>query len=209
MKIFALSGLGADDRVFKFLELEHELIPVLWLEPSSKESIIDYSKRLIVEYGIDKEEHFGILGVSFGGLVAVEMSKILNPKFTVLISSVERKNELRSFFKLPGSVFFLKLLPKWMFMPPKPIARFLFGAENKELLYSILDDTNLTFAKWAVLELVSWKNTNKLENLIKIGGSKDRILPPTGKNGIIIDGGGHFMIVDKANQVSKIINREI
>ena len=40
-----------------------------------------YAKRMAGK--INTEEEFGILGVSFGGLVAVEMSKILKPKMTV------------------------------------------------------------------------------------------------------------------------------
>ena len=69
MKIFAISGLGADKRVFKYLILEHDLIPIEWIKPKEKEPIIEYSKRLIKEYGIGNEQEFGILGVSFGGLI--------------------------------------------------------------------------------------------------------------------------------------------
>ena len=83
MKIFAISGLGADKRVFKYLILEHDLIPIEWIKPKEKEPIIEYSKRLIKEYGIGNEQEFGILGVSFGGLIATEISKLTKPKFTI------------------------------------------------------------------------------------------------------------------------------
>ena len=63
MKIFAISGLGADKRVFEYLTLEHELVPVEWVSPKNKETITDYSKRLIEKYAIGTENNFGILGV--------------------------------------------------------------------------------------------------------------------------------------------------
>ena len=209
MKIYAISGLGADKRVFKFLTLDYELIPVEWIKPEKKESIVEYSKRLILEYGIDKDKDYGILGVSFGGLIATEISKLSKPKFTILISSVETRNELSGIIKLTGKSKLLELVPNSLLNPPKSLARFIFGTDKKELLNSIIDDTDTSFTKWALRELINWKNQSQIINLIKIGGTKDKLLPPKGDNTILIDKGGHFMIVDKAKEISDIINREI
>jgi hypothetical protein len=209
MKIFGISGLGADKRVFKYLTLEHELIPVEWIKPKTKEPIIEYSKRLIEEYGIGNEDNFGILGVSFGGLIATEISKLTKPKFTILISSVETRTELSGIIKLTGKSKLIELIPKKLMNPPKVIAHFMFGTEKKELLNSILADTDLNFTKWAIRELMNWKNQLRLDNLIKIGGTKDKLLPPKGENTILIEKGEHFMIVDKAKEISNIINERI
>ncbi|WP_027064853.1 alpha/beta hydrolase [Maribacter sp. Hel_I_7] len=209
MKIYAISGLGADKRVFKYLTLDYELVPIEWIKPKTKESIIEYSKRLIVEYGIDTDKNFGILGVSFGGLIATEISKLTKPKFTILISSVETRNELSGLIKLTGKSKLLELVPESLLNPPKAIASFMFGTNKKELLNSIIDDTDVSFTKWAIRELMNWKNQTQLSNLIKIGGTKDKLLPPKGDNTILIDKGEHFMIVDKAKEISDIINREI
>jgi len=209
MRIFGISGLGADKRVFKYLTLDYELISVDWIKPKPKETIIEYSKRLINEYEIGKTSEFGILGVSFGGLIATEISKLTNPKFTILISSVENRNELSGIIKLVGKSKLIELIPEKLLNPPKAIAHFMFGTEKKELLNSILDDTDLNFTKWAIRELMNWKNQTELPNLIKIGGTKDKLLPPKGKNTILIEKGEHFMIVDKATEISEIINREI
>jgi hypothetical protein len=43
MKIYGISELGADKRVFKYLTLEHELIPVDWIKPKKNETLIGYS----------------------------------------------------------------------------------------------------------------------------------------------------------------------
>lgn len=209
MKIFAISGLGADHRVFEFLTLNHELIPVEWIKPNKKESIIAYSKRLIKEYKIDKEENYGVMGVSFGGLIAVEISKILNPKVTILISSVATRNELSGILKLFGKSQLIGIIPKQFLNPPKFIAHYMFGTKNKELLNAILNDTDLDFTKWAIRVLLNWQNESELTHLIKISGVKDKMLPPKGKTNILVENGQHFMIVDKAEEISKIINQKI
>ena len=209
MKIFAISGLGADKRVFKYLTLDYELIPVEWINPNKGESIIEYSKRLIEKYQIDSENDYGILGVSFGGLIATEISKLTNPKFTILISSVETRDELSGIIKLTGKSKLIEIIPEKLLNPPKSIAHFMFGTEKKELLNSILNDTDLHFTKWAIRELVNWKNKQRLNNLIKIGGSKDKLLAPKGDNTIVVENGEHFMIVDKAQEISEIINEKI
>ncbi|MBQ4804525.1 alpha/beta hydrolase [Aquimarina sp. MMG015] len=208
MKIYGISGLGADKRVFDSLSLEFEFIPIDWIDPHKNESIENYSKRLSVV--IDTKNDFCLIGVSFGGLIASEISKILNPKTTILISSAHTKNELRTIFRWFGKTKLIKLMPTSLFDPPRLIAKYLFGAKNTKLLNDILDDTDLLFAKWAVNELTNWKNITQLKNVLKINGTKDKLIPPKGNTKMeLIENGGHFMIVDKADEISKIINNQI
>lgn len=205
MKIYAVSGLGADRRVFDYLKLDAELMPIDWIKPNAKESIENYSKRLSVV--IDTSADFVILGVSFGGLVAIEMSKILNPRLTILISTVTTKNELRAIYRGAGRTGLLKVLPAKVFNPPRRIALFIFGTSKKELLNDILNDTDLEFVKWAVNELVNWRNQGKLEKVLRIHGTNDRLIPLKAKGETqLIQNAGHFMIVDQAEEISEIIN---
>jgi len=207
MKLYAISGLGADKRVFQYLKLDCDLVPLDWIDPIENETIEDYAKRFTEL--IDTSEEYGIVGVSFGGLVAVEMSIILNPKITILISSAETRLELRSIYRFLGKTKMLNLIPHKLFDPPRKIASWIFGAKNKKLLGQILDDTDLRFAKWAANELINWKSTERLRNVVmKIGGSKDKLIPPTkGKDLKLIENGEHFLIVDRADEVSHTINQ--
>lgn len=207
MKLYGISGLGADKRVFEYLDLDCKLIPIEWIEPLKNETIESYSIR--ISKSINREEDFGIMGVSFGGLVAVEISKRLNPKLTILISSAETKLELRLIYRIIGKTKLLKLIPQFLFDPPRIIADWIFGAVNKKLLNQILNDTDLFFAKWAVNQLTNWSNIEKLSNpVLKIGGTHDKLIPPN-KNQRLIEKGEHFMIVDRAYEISQIINEII
>ncbi|QWX84339.1 alpha/beta hydrolase [Cellulophaga sp. HaHaR_3_176] len=208
MKVYGISGLGADKRVFDSLTLDFDFIPIDWITPNKNEPIECYSKRL--SKIIDTKNEFCLIGVSFGGLIATEISKILNPKVTILISSAHTKNELRPIFIGFGKTKLIKLMPTFLFDPPRIIAKYLFGAKNNKLLNDILDDTDLSFAKWAVYELTNWKNITQLKNILKINGTNDKLIPPRGNTKMeVINNGGHFMIVDKADEVSEIINTEI
>ncbi|MFT4760495.1 MAG: hypothetical protein ACI9LN_002468, partial [Saprospiraceae bacterium] len=123
MKIYGISGLGADKRVFKYLKLDCEFISIDWIPPCENESIESYSLRL--SKVINTNEEFGILGVSFGGLVATEISKKLNPKLTILISSAETNQELRSIYSFFGKTGIINWLPKQLFDPPRFLAHWV------------------------------------------------------------------------------------
>jgi len=204
VKIYCFSGLGADERVFDFLEIDsnYELVPVKWIDPLLNESIEDYSLR--ISKNIMDENPFGILGVSFGGLVAQEVSKVLNSKFTFVISSISKPSEIPFLLRFIPNIFF-KILPKKFFCLPHFMANFFFSANNKKLLSQILRDANPNFTKWALIAFKKWKSQNILLNVFFISGSKDRLIKPV-KGAVNIPNGGHFMIVDSAGEVSSRIN---
>jgi len=209
MKLYAISGLGADKRVFDYLTLDSEIVHLDWVEPKKKENIEDYAMRLA--QNIDKSEPFGIIGVSFGGMIAVEISKVLKPKVTILISSAETKEELKGIYKGFGKTKMITLLPEKAFDIPRRIAKYIFGTNNTKLLNKILDDTDLKFVKWAVNALITWKNETRIENSLKINGTKDKLIKPSKKDKNIkwIEGGEHFMVVDKGGEISRLIKIEL
>ena len=208
MKIYAISGLGADKRVFQFLKLEHEFIPIDWIDPLKNESIAEYAKRF--SSVIDTSEKFCVLGVSFGGLIAVEISKFLKPELTILISSAEIRQELPLIYRILGKTKVVKIIPAKLLNPPRWMAKILFGTKKVALLNEILDDADLKFTKWAVQELSSWKNNQRVEKVLKIVGTKDKLIPLKNEENIeLIEGGGHLMIIDNADEVSAIINKEL
>lgn len=78
------------------------------------------------------------------------------------------------------------------------------------MLKSIIQDTEKRFAKWAVKCLVDWQNETIPKNLIRFHGTKDKLFPLEKTSSIHwVDGGGHFMIVDKAEELNKRISSEI
>ena len=93
MNIYCISGLGADKRVFDHLNIiNHDLKYLEWIDPFPNESIETYARRL--SKGIDQDHPFILLGVSFGGIIAIEIAKITTPIHTIQISSVDNHHVL-------------------------------------------------------------------------------------------------------------------
>jgi hypothetical protein len=208
LKIYTISGLGADQRVFQFLKLNTEIVPLNWIEVQPDDTIESYSKRLALE--IDTTEDYVILGVSFGGLIATEITKVLKPKLTILISSTATRSKIPGIFRLFGHSKLLSILPASFFRIPLFIAKYFFGTKQLELLGDILKDTDPAFSKWALNQLILWKNETEINPVYSIGSAQDKLLPGNSlTSDILIKNGQHFMIVDKAPQISTLINHRI
>jgi len=137
MKIYCFSGLGADERVFSLLKLSlpFELVNIPWIPPEKNETIESYSLR--ISKMIEVQKPFGILGVSFGGLIAQEVSSILNPKFTIVVSS-SITSSCQILFKLkflPNLI--LKRIPGLFYNLLKPIVNYVFSTVQKGLFIKL------------------------------------------------------------------------
>lgn len=206
-KIYIFSGLGVDRRVFENINFENlDIEFVDWITPLDKESLEDYairiSKKIISPNPI-------IIGLSFGGILATEISKFLKVKKLILIASAKTKYELPFLYRLAGNLRLNKLLPNRVLKHQNCISNWFFGIKTeseKQLLKSILKDTSSEFLSWAIHEIVNWKNEKFPENVIHIHGSKDRIIPIKNvKIDFRIENGGHFMTVNRALEIQKLI----
>lgn len=208
MKIYAISGLGADKRVFKKLNLDYPVNIIEWYAPNKEKDLNTYAKGLLKQ--IDLNEQVILIGVSFGGMIAIALQPYVHPVLTILISSAQNKYELPVLYRWIGKMQILKWIPsKWMKIPRR-FAKWLFKAEDEQTLYAIIRDTDLQFIKWALLAITAWEEENTYANVVKIHGTKDRVIPDkASKRLITINDGGHFMVVDKAAELSQIINQQI
>src|SRR5689334_6902811 len=99
-RIYLIAGLGADTRVYNNINLndEHEVITVDWVEPNSKDTLVTYAQMLIYQYNI--KPNSVLIGNSLGGIIAVEMAKLLPVEKVILISSIKTSDEAPLYFKL-------------------------------------------------------------------------------------------------------------
>jgi pimeloyl-ACP methyl ester carboxylesterase len=213
MNLYFISGLGADKRVFQKLILPEvfTIHYIEWLPVAKKESLEFYCRRLSEQ--IDRTQPFSLLGLSFGGVIATEMSKFLSPVQTVLISSFCLKQEVSKFYVLLGETGLYKLLPTRIFLKPNHFVYRMFGAYKpaaKQLLQNILEDTDPEFFHWALNQLFSWNNHWIPPNLIRIHGTADKVLPyKTNMGAIPVEGGEHLMVYSKWEIVSEILKEKL
>ncbi|MFT6966836.1 MAG: pimeloyl-ACP methyl ester carboxylesterase [Marivirga sp.] len=211
MKVYGIGGLGVDERVFSALNLDFELIALNWIDPQSKESTNSYANRLAEQ--IDQKASFAIIGVSFGGMIAIELSKILNPEKIILISSATSEQDILLAFRLFGKTGIIHLVPDFLIKPPQFLVNYFFGISDdshKKALKQILADTDLQFLRWAANKIMKWDNSELPSNLVRIHGSADRLLNYQKKDKVtVIPTAGHFMIMNRADELSKILNKEV
>lgn len=209
-KIYCISGLGADHRVFERLELPgYDLVPVEWLKPNQGETLAGYAERL-QEQIIDRDPPI-IMGLSFGGVVALELSKLINPALTILISSVKSRKEIPPYYKALGKTGLDKAVPFKNNRVIRKIARSFQGIttdEDRELFDAIMNVTEMGFAKWAVGQFLRWQGCQSVGKVVHLHGSADRIIPAKFvKPDFLIEDGSHFMIVIKANEIQNELAR--
>ncbi len=207
MKVYFISGLGADEKAFQALDLSAvEKIHLNWIPPLHKESIESYAKRMAERI---EEENPIIIGLSFGGMMAIEIAKIISVQQVIIISSAKGKMELPPYFSICRYIPFHKILPIRAIGLNEKAMLYIFGTRNEEQkqnLINIINNTVEGFNNWAIDRIVKWKNTVVPKNLVHIHGDSDKLLPlGYVKSDYVISNGGHFMIVNQAKDISTII----
>ncbi len=205
--IYILSGLGVDRRVFNKINFKGLNVTYLeWTAPIPNESISCYALRLSTKITTERPI---LIGLSFGGMVAIEIAKIIDVQQVILLASAKGENELPKLYKLISMLKLHRIIPGSMLKSYHILADYFFCVslkEDKLLLKQILRDTDAKFLPWAINQIVNWKNNTIPSNLIHIHGNKDRIIPirnisPT----FIIQGAGHFMIITHAKEIEILI----
>jgi hypothetical protein len=104
-----------------------------------------------------------------------------------------------------------KLMPSRALIKPNEMLFWLFGIsdlEHRALLTSILEETDEVFFSWAIETICQWQNNSAFDRVIQIHGTNDRILSLRTAD-YVIKGGGHFMVVSRAKEISDIIKNII
>lgn len=206
---YIFSGLGADERLFQNLDFAgYNPVFIVWIAPGVKETMAHYASRLIEQIKSPKPT---LIGLSFGGMMAMEVSKLIDTEQVILISSAKTKNEIPFYYRIGGRIGIHKILPYSILRHSNLITNWFFGADSafdKQLLKQILLDTDLVFLKWAIDKVVRWTNGSYPKKLIHIHGSRDWILPAryVKWDEIILDG-GHFMVLNRSGEVNALLRR--
>jgi pimeloyl-ACP methyl ester carboxylesterase len=205
--IYCISGFGADERVFSKLDFgDHSIHFITWLIPFKNEKIEEYAMRMSEKIQHDNPV---LTGLSFGGIMCIEIAKIIKTHKVILISSIKSFHEIPLWMKLSGKSNLDKFFPLQPFRIFEPIENYNLGIENSDELKLVREyrrNIGQQYTKWAIHQVLHWKNEWQPENLIHIHGGRDRLFPIKNiKVDYLIPDGGHFMIMNRAEKVSGII----
>lgn len=207
--VYLFSGLGADKRAFQLLDFGAATVHhVTWVVPEANESLQSYAARLLPQIVTEKPV---FIGLSFGGVMALEVAKLLPVRRIILLASIKSRYEISWYFRVAARLGVQKLIPVTLLTKANRLTYWLFGAvstEDKALLKQILRDTDPLFLTWALQRIGRWRNEHIPADVIHIHGTADHILPiKFVDNDFDIVGGGHFMTLNRAKEISDLIGR--
>ena len=207
--IYFVPGLAADKEIFENISLpesKYVLHVISWLTPKKNEPINQYAKRMAA---FVKQNNAVLVGVSFGGVVAQEMSVFLKLKKLIIISSVKTRFELPLRFKIVKLLKLYVFIPTKLFLSSKDLTQFSLGPNSKKRLQLYQDYLHVRdkrYLDWAIKKMITWNQDKPLPEVYHIHGDNDLVFPIKNiKNCITIAGGSHIMLLTKAHILSQKI----
>lgn len=209
--IYCISGLGADEKVFRNLHFSrHKLKYIPWLVPEKREKINAYAGRMA---SFITEESPVLLGVSFGGMMGIEIAKQLPMKKLFIISSIKNSVELPGWMKMVGKMQLNKFLPTKSYKFTEKLDNDRLGVSNEEEKRMVRDyrrNADPIYVNWAINQVLNWKNGWHPDYLVHIHGDKDKMFPIKKINAThVISGGTHMMIYNRAAEIGSYIEKEL
>lgn len=208
MKIYVVSGLGADFKVLEKIQFpkRHEVVFIDWLIPFLNEEFLDYVKRMAEK--IDDSAPFYLVGYSFGGLMVQEINKLKPARKVVILGSIKSDKEKSRLIRTGQLTRIPKILPVIFFNERTTnmysVVRKFFDPRNPKVLqyFRVRDPYYL---KWSIEKISDWKFDENPE-VVQIMGDKDIVFPiKNSRPDYIIKGGTHLFPITKFKEVAIIL----
>lgn len=206
MRVYFISGLGADRRAFRNIKLPEgfDAVYLDWFLPFEDETLEAYAWRMSA--AIDQSRPFVLVGLSMGGMVAVEINKMCRPAALILISSIPLSSCLPTLYRWAGAIGMHRWIPiKWL-KSGMLLKRFFMveSLPDREQIIAMVKEADPLFIRWALRAILQWRNKVAPQTYFHIHGDKDEIFPirqvkPTH----IVRGGQHLMVLNHAADVNR------
>ncbi len=209
--VYFIPGLGADHRVFEQLDLDfcHPVF-IDWIKPLPREQMGDYALRM---RKLINDENPVIVGLSFGGMIGVEIAKQSPVQKLVLLSSAKGPLEIPPGLRMLRHLPLHKLFTPAMLRTANQFAYKVMGIsqrEDKMLFSRMLAEADNDFIRWALNQIIHWDNTTTVKNLVHIHGTADLMLPYKYiQADYTVPGGEHLMLMIQPETISRILREVI
>ncbi|CAN5224116.1 hypothetical protein BH09BAC2_BH09BAC2_10620 [soil metagenome] len=205
---YILSGLAADEQAFLRIDFGKNDVHFLkWIQPQKNESIESYACRL--SGGITHKDPV-LVGLSFGGMMCIEIAKQITTSGVIIISSIKTYKEMPRWMRLAGAFRLNRIFPMKPFKFLEPFGNYNLGVKNKEeklMVNAYRRNVDRRYLEWAIDVILNWKNTRLPPKIFHIHGSSDRIFNMKKiKCDYRVENAGHMMVFDRSEDVNKCLN---
>ena len=199
--VYCMPGMAANSKIFEHISLPKPYVIHLldWIDPQQNESLQSYASRLCKKITHNKPV---LIGVSFGGIIVQEMSRIISCKKVVIISSVKSYKEFPIHILLGRKSKAYKYFPTQWVDKTEDFIGFVFSPvlrKRMKLYKYYLSVRDKYYLDWALHHFFQWEREEADPDVIHIHGSLDALIPVLNlKNYISVSGGTHALILIKA-----------
>jgi pimeloyl-ACP methyl ester carboxylesterase len=206
--IYCISGLGADERIFANIRLnDYQLVHIPWIRLEKKDTIQSYAARLAE---LIKEDNAILMGVSFGGMLGIEIARRRPLRKLIVISAIKSSSEMPGWMRVAGKLRLNHFLPTGSFKFTERIDNKRLGIttpEEIQMVRSYRQTADRRHLEWGINEILNWKNNWIPDNIIHIHGELDKVFPIRKiKEAHVVKGATHMMIYNRADDVSNYLN---
>lgn len=205
-----IPGLGVDGRLFNpQRSLDAHIITPAMPDPMEFESIGHYAHRLVRD--IPRHDNLWIGGMSFGGMLALEAARYLNPRGVFLIASTRRGSAHAFLFQLLArftSAIATSTIRTLLHSAPMLVR--ITGRPNRQqrkLLLMLVEDAHLKVTRWGARAAMNYVYTGGLTcPIFQIHGEIDRLVPVQNvMPDVVVKDAGHVVNVTHAAAVNDFI----
>ncbi|NOZ34677.1 MAG: alpha/beta hydrolase [Chlorobi bacterium] len=207
--IYLIPGQGSDYRIYKYFKFqEYDTVHIHYIIPDKNETMKSYAHQLAKQ--IDTSGTYSIIGVSLGGMIAVEMSEFLHPEKVIIISSAENRNELPFRYRFMKTIPLNKMFGGNFLRSVAPLVQIIVEPDSKKerkTCKSMLQNKNSIFMKRSVNMIINWNRTDNNTKIIHIHGNKDHTIPLKNVKNVnyVVKNGSHMMTLTKGKLLQNII----
>jgi pimeloyl-ACP methyl ester carboxylesterase len=210
LTVYLIPGHGSDYRVWQRLDLSgfdtvHLDYPIL---PERGERMVEYAERLLTR--VDTTQPFALMGISLGGMLAVEMAQRSQPEAVIILSSA------RGRFDLPWLYQMQRYLPLQHVFPGEFLKQITIRLQpwyepevkvNQALCVDMLRQKDPRLFLRGIHMIIRWQRCTLDPSIIHLHGDRDRTLPLRAVEPpvIVLPGVTHMMTLFAAEQVDAIV----
>ena len=208
MKIYFISGIAADGRLFRRIHLPagFEAVYLNWIKPFHDEPLDHYSLRLAEK--INVHEPFVLVGTSLGGIVATEIALKYKPLAVIIIGSVPTVSQLPKYYRIVEKLKLYKIIPGSLYNFSAKVKHYFTreDPEDKKVIIQMISETDPDFIKWGIQAILQWRNTETPKSLYHIHGTRDEVFPYAYTSpDYTIHKGDHVIVITRAEEVNRIL----
>ena len=199
--VYMMPGMAANPSIFEYIVFDSSIFEVHWMHwiiPHKEEKLRDYAKRILSQIEHDNPV---LIGVSFGGVLIQEISKVIDYKKLIIVSSVKQTSEIPRHMQFAKETGIYKYLPFGLLNYLDEIEKLPLGdfvRKRLKLYKQFLSVNDKYYLDWAVKQMVCWEQDKPITNIVHIHGDKDKVFPIKNiEKCIVVPNGTHIMIINR------------